>query len=262
MKILALFLVLLTVIVAVFVTISIRDWFSEDGAESEFILDDINTRSRAVKPVYDAEAPSKPSKPSILSDSDQTVILDVPFTSQAPSGHWSDARQEYGCEEASSLMAWHWLRGETLLPAQAEQEIINMSDWQLENYGEFRDRSAADTTQMFKEYFGYSNVSISYNISTQDIKTELDLGNLVIVPVNGQKLKNPYFTPPGPIQHMLVVRGYDDGTREFITNDPGTRSGEAFRYSYQNLSGSLQDYKTGFHEPIDKIMKVMIVVEK
>ena len=33
------------------------------------------------------------------------VLLNVPFTSQAPFGEWSDPRHQDGCEEAAALMA-------------------------------------------------------------------------------------------------------------------------------------------------------------
>ncbi|MBI5913267.1 hypothetical protein HY839_02375 [Candidatus Azambacteria bacterium] len=85
------------------------------------------------------------------------VLLDVPFTVQAPFGGWADARQDYGCEEASILMAMRWVRGETLTPAQAEQEIIAISEFEKERYGDFHDTSAQDTLKVVKAYFGYEN---------------------------------------------------------------------------------------------------------
>ena len=85
-------------------------------------------------------------------------------------------------------------------------------------------------------------------------------GSLVLVPAFGQILGNPYFTPPGPATHMLVIRGYDETTKEFITNDPGTRRGEGYRYSYAALVRAIRDYPTGDHEPVPTLEKRMIVV--
>lgn len=194
--------------------------------------------------------------------SSENVLLDVPFTPQAPFGNWDDVRQQNGCEEAAILMAIRWARGESLTFEEAEREILAISDYEKEKYGHFHDTSAQDTAKLLKDYFGYNGVAMRYNISNEDIKKELAQGNLVIVPVNGQKLGNPYYTPPGPIEHMLVIRGFDDTVQEFIVNDPGTKRGEANRYDYQILENALRDYSSGYHEPITGIQTAMIVVEK
>ena len=40
-----------------------------------------------------------------------------------------------------------------------------------------------------------------------------------------------YYAHPGPVRHMLLIKGYDGERGVFITNDPGTRHGESFEYS-------------------------------
>ncbi|MCH7759451.1 C39 family peptidase, partial [Patescibacteria group bacterium] len=154
------------------------------------------------------------------------------------------------------------VRGEGLTLLQAETEILALVDFEEKTYGYSNDTSAEDTAKLFKSYFNYDLVSLRYGIDYQDIKVELAKGNLIIVPANGTKLGNPYFTPPGPLEHMLVIRGYDDLTQEFITNDPGTKRGEGFRYDYQVLENAIRDYPSGYHEPITRIRKVMIIIEK
>jgi hypothetical protein len=200
--------------------------------------------------------------PPIYQRQSTSVLLDVPFTAQAPLGEWFDPRQDYGCEEASSIMAYQWVSNELFTKLQVKNLIIDMSDWQLELDNNYYDRSAMDTVTMFKEYFNYDQVSLIYDITIDDIKNQLAQGNLVVVPVHGQILNNPFFTPPGPIQHMVVVKGYDDETKEFITNDPGTRRGENFRYSYSTLASALMDYETGHGEPIVDKRTAMIVISK
>lgn len=189
------------------------------------------------------------------------VLFDVPFTAQAVFGNWDDDRQSDGCEEASALMAMRWVDGKPLPLTEAESEIIAMSDFELEKYGYFHDTSAKDTMErIFKDYFKYSGVLVRYDIGTNDIKHELYRGNLVIVPLDGRKLGNPYYTQPGPPAHMLVIRGYDDITGEFITNDPGTKRGEAYRYDYQVLENALADYASGYKEFGSRTETAMIVV--
>ena len=182
----------------------------------------------------------------------------VPFTAQAPRGQWDDPVFQDGCEEASILMAWHWTQGTGIGDASAE--IQHLSDYQLQQYGEFRDRSAADTAQLIRDYFEYHNVAVRKDIDLNDIKATLREGSVAVIPMDGRALNNPHFTPPGPERHMLVVHGYDAATDEFITNDPGTKHGENYRYAADVFYNAIRDYPTGYHEPIESIEKVMIVV--
>lgn len=191
----------------------------------------------------------------------QTILFNVSFTAQAPFGEWQDPRQQNGCEEAAALMAVRWARGTSFNLEQARDEVIKISEWERQTYGLFEDTSARDTIErIFFGYFNYSNVRLAEDITAADIKSELAAGHLVVVPVNGRLLGNPFFTSPGPLEHMLVIKGYDPSTGEFITNDPGTRQGKDFRYQESVLESALQDYPTGFHEPILQVNKVMIVV--
>lgn len=192
----------------------------------------------------------------------QKIVLDVPFTAQAPFGNWADARQDYGCEEAAILMAMYWVYGKDLPLDKAEKEIVAISDFEQENYGDFHDTSTLDTLKVLKAYFKYENAFAKFDIGIEDIKTELASGNIVIVPLDGTKVDNPYYTPPGPAKHKVVIRGYDDDTQEFITNDPGTKRGEGYRYNYQILENAIVDYPTGLNEPVNQIRTAMIVVKK
>ena len=190
----------------------------------------------------------------------QSVLHNVPFTSQAPLAEWNNDVFQYACEEASLLMAMHWIEEKPLSVEEARTEILAMAEFQQSRTGNFHDTSAADTAQLMRDYFGYQEVEVQYNIDTDDIKTELLKGNLVIVPVNGQIVKNPFYTSP-PLAHMLVVVGYDNETKEFIVNDPGTKHGQNFRQTKTILNAGLQDYPTGYRELITQVNKVMIVVK-
>jgi len=79
--------------------------------------------------------------------------------------------------------------------------------------------------RIIKGYFNYANAQFIANISIQDIINILKKHELLIMPTNGQLLSNPYFTPPGPERHNLLINDYDAQTKEFITNDPGTKNG-------------------------------------
>jgi len=194
----------------------------------------------------------------------EVIDLSVPFTSQAPRFAWKDPRQQDGCEEASALMAMAWVKQEEArLPARWEEEIITLADWEQEKYGEHRDVSVEDVIDwIFKDYFSYNLVRSKLIGGAADILSELEAGNLVLAPANGQLLGNPNFTAPGPAHHFLVIKGYDYQTKEFITNDPGTRLGADYHYLADILYGALRAYPTGYHGQYDEIKKMAIIVEK
>lgn len=253
-KLLIILLLVVAAAVIAFVTIA-------DDIEEISLPGDISSSSPS--PTYSPPISSAVSVSFSPTSSENILISGVPFTPQAPSGNWSDERQQDGCEEASALMAVAWSRGETLLPTQSEKTIIAASDYQHQTYGEFHSTNVADTVnRIFKGYFKYNNVITKYDIDKNDIIDELKKGNLVIVPLNGQKLGNPYYTPPGPLEHELVIKGYDSAKDQFVTNDPGTRRGENYRYSARILIDAIYDYPTGHREPVNQIVKAMIVITK
>ncbi|MFH0854699.1 MAG: C39 family peptidase [bacterium] len=196
------------------------------------------------------------------SGENNSILLTIPFTSQAPTADWKDPRQQDSCEEASSLMVIKWIKGEKLTPQEAEIKLAAISEWEKKEYKNFRDTSSKDTMErIIKRYFKYDNAELKQNINLEILKKELLNGNAIIAPMDGQKLKNPYYTAPGPERHMLVIRGYDADKKEFITNDPGTRRGEEYRYNEYHFFSAIRDYPTGYHEPIEKIEKNIIVVK-
>lgn len=227
---------------------------SEDPALPSFATRDTRTKEERPRP--------KPAAPIVLvGELPSSVLHDVPFVPQAPFGDWNDIRQANACEEASSLMAVRWAQGRGLGYREAEDLYLDMSAYQLSEYGFFHDTSVADTAQrILSEYLKYDATEVRYNIGVNDIREALARGNVVIVPTNGRLLDNPYYTPPGPEVHMVVVIGYEDATQQFITNDPGTRSGASLRFSYQNLIGATLDYASGDHEPDPRTTTAMIVV--
>ncbi|MBI4359799.1 MAG: DUF192 domain-containing protein [Candidatus Jacksonbacteria bacterium] len=176
------------------------------------------------------------------------VLADVPFTPQAPFGEWSDPRQEDGCEEASIIMAIAWVNGEKLTREGAKDEILKLAEFQKERNGFFEDTSAEDTSRLMREYYKHESI-VEKETSIDAIKKHLAEGRIVIAPMDGQKLKNPYYTEPGPPRHMVLIIGYDDKTGEFITNDPGTRRGAGYRYQYQRFMDSIRDYPSGKNVP-------------
>nr|ALV85551.1 peptidase C39-like family protein [uncultured bacterium pA1] len=199
--------------------------------------------------------------PVALSDP-KSVANDVAFASQAPLGNWSDRREQEGCEEASAYMAVKWARRETFSLAEAERFIQDVSDWEKATYGHYEDTSAQDTAdRIIKGYLKYGAVETKQEIGVDDVYRALAEGGVVVLPVNGRLLPNPYFTSPGPIRHMILVIGYDAATDQFIVNESGTRHGAGFRYARTDLASALMDYPTGYHETIVPGKTAMVVVK-
>ncbi len=189
------------------------------------------------------------------------LISDVPFTVQAPMGQWQNPIFQDACEEASIIMAVAWVRGDRLTADGVTDTIGILASWQKKVFGHAVDTSIADTARMLKEYYGMTG-AVQTEVTIEDIKRALASDQLVIVPTDGRKLKNPNFTQPGPPRHMLVVLGYDDAAGEFIVNDPGTRKGAGYRYGQDILYDAILDYPTGNHLPVSSTDKVMLVVGK
>lgn len=185
---------------------------------------------------------------------------DVPFVSQAPTGEWAKSEFQNGCEEASALMVHAWREKKVFMKGAAKAELVAMARYQEKKIGQGIDTDAADTARLLlADYLNISDYRLIYDFTLDELKSALVEG-LVIVPTNGRSLSNPNFTLPGPLQHMLVITGYDDAKKEFITNDPGTRKGEGYRYPEQVLFDAIREYPTGKHLSITTERKAMIVV--
>jgi len=176
--------------------------------------------------------------PIELPDLPESAYIDLPFISQSPFATW-DALHEDVCEEASLLMIKYQKENKNnISKTEADQDIKLMVAYEKSNEYE-TSITLEELNQVSKSYLGFSGEVID-NISIDDIKVELANGKPVIVGAAGKTLDNPNFRNGGPNYHMLVIIGYDaDG---FITNDPGTRKGENYRYSYENLYESIHDW--------------------
>lgn len=194
----------------------------------------------------------------------ELVHHSVPFTPQAPLAQWGDPRYQDACEEASIWMASLWAAGderEVIDPVLATRELARLSDVSVDLFDTFVDTSAEDTLWLLRSDLPGVDAQVFESPSIEDLKIALAGGAIIVAPMDGQLLENPYFTVPGPERHMVVLIGYDDATREFITHDPGTRRGANFRYGYENFIISIRDYPTGDVLPITTLEKRVIVVQ-
>lgn len=181
--------------------------------------------------------------------------LDIPFTSQAPFGNWDAAHEEY-CEEASLLMANRFLNNQPITgPADADAAMNAIAAWEVERFGYFESTTAEETAIIAREYLGLEAEVMPFNFVI--IHEALINGRVVIIPAAGRELGNPFFTAPGPIYHMLVIKGWTEDY--IITNDPGTKRGADYVYDPEVLQNAVGDYN---HNDPSNGEKLMVVVGK
>lgn len=199
----------------------------------------------------------KPLEESVK-DLPSTASIDVPFTPQAPFANWSDTFNE-ACEEASLIMVEYFLRQEDLSQNIANSEIIDLVDWQ-KSHGYSEDIDAEELVSVAQTHFErIGTVYYDEEVTLENIKRLIAAGHPVIVPAAGKLLNNPHYRGDGPPYHMLVISGYDE--ENFITQDPGTREGKNYKYSYDTIVNAIHDW-TGDKATIEEGRKAMVVLGK
>jgi hypothetical protein len=189
-----------------------------------------------------------------------SLLLPVPFTPQAPTANWDELHNE-ACEEAAAIMASEYFNGNKAAQLDSnfvEKQISNLTQWQDANFGYHLDTTSAETAKMIEQVYGL-NTKILNNFSEDDLKKELAADNLILISENGQLLKNPFYKQPGPIHHMLLLRGYTE--EEFVTNDSGTKRGLNFTYDFNTLFNAAADWDHSLNT-VDANKKTAIVVWK
>lgn len=238
-------------------------WYSDFSKPKE--------ESSVALPLEPAPEPEEEAAPVVeevvVAEKEESVVpekvipTEVPFLVQAPFGEWVDPIFENACEEASIIMARHWVEGTTLSAEQGKKEILALVEYQKKKFGHSIDTSSKDTKQMLEDAYGIVS-EVRYDVTLTGMKDIVQEGSIFIVPADGRKLGNPHFTQPGPPVHMLLVIGYDAKTKEFIVNDPGTRHGKMYRYAENILYSAIGEYPTGKHVNVDTKKKSAIVVSK
>ena len=207
----------------------------------------------------DQESKNQANKEKEIPDK---IFIKVPFTSQAPLAVWDDVHEE-ACEEASLIMLKYFFSEENLTKEIAEKEIRGLVDFQNKKHGDYRDTTAQETADLFSDFYGKidnsKKLKVVYDFQKNDLKKYLAYGFPIIIPAAGRELGNPYFTAPGPLYHNLVLIGYIGDT--IITNDPGTKRGESYKYDIDVIYNAIHDFP-GKPEDIGQGRKAMIVVEE
>jgi hypothetical protein len=234
----------------------------------------IERTSRPVLPEPVVVPPPPRPEPPVMGTGN--VLLDVPFQPQAPFGQWSQPWQD-ACEEASLVLANRFAHGTTTLSREEmRDEILRLVEFQNGKYGDYKDSDAMRTAEIGREVYGLTLEVREVSPHTKDfgvgvkgdeqrtdgideIKQYIREGKLVVAPMAGRELHNPYFTPPGPLYHMVIIRGFDERSGEFITNDIGTRRGESLRYPYERIWKALHDFPGEKERILEGAKKIIVI---
>lgn len=216
---------------------------SDSGSIVAPIVDNLKTTTGATKR---SEEPQQEPQPEIN--------LDVPFFPQAPDANWDQPWQE-ACEEAASTLAYYYATEKPLTKEVFKKAIQGLVEWENKNFGDYKHTNIAQTAEMIKGYFGYSDFEIISNPTIDQMKEKISKGHIIIAPFAGRQLGNPFYSNGGPLYHMMVIRGYDK--THFITNDVGTKRGENFIYPYNTIMSAMHEWHD---EDIDLGAKKVIVM--
>jgi hypothetical protein len=144
----------------------------------------------------------------------------------------------------------------TLSASYAEEEIEKLTEWQKNNQGYYLSQTSPEVARMIEEVYELKTKIIK-NFTEQQIKEELNQNHLVLLPTNGRLLGNPNYKAPGPIYHMVVIRGYNNG--KIITNDPGTRRGLNYTYDFSTLYKATAEWSHSAHTTDTSIKNAIVV---
>ena len=169
------------------------------------------------------------------------VLLQVPFTTQAPLNNW--AQHQESCEAANLTMLWlYWHRDQSVVidPHTADGYIATIDSWKPQP-----DLNDAMMGQLAETHWGYS-----YRIVPNDPKViaeQLAAGRPLLAEVRTHGLGNPHY--PGysthfeqtgwSVPHFVTIIGYDSAG--VWLNDPGISWGRGYHITYAQLAHAIDD---------------------
>lgn len=166
--------------------------------------------------------------------------LKMSFTSQAPEGNWSEPWYN-DCEEASIVIVDSFYNNRTLTNAIAKKEILRIFAIKEKAFGPSLNEDAEQMVNLINNFLNWK-AQIIENPTIEQIKDEINNNHPVILPVDGRKLNNRYFTTSH--YHVFVISGYDDDKKMFIAQEPGTYHGKNYQYSYAIIEKAMRDYNS------------------
>jgi len=167
------------------------------------------------------------------------VLLQVPFTTQAPLNNW--AQHQESCEAATlTMLVSYWQHSSAVVidPHAADASINQIDKWKSQP-----DLNVTMMGELAEQHFGFA-----YRIVPNDPKViaeQLSAGRPLIAEVRTHALGNPRY--PGysthyeqngySVPHFILIIGYDS-TGVWL-NDPGISWGRGYHISYAQLAHAI-----------------------
>jgi hypothetical protein len=186
------------------------------------------------------------------------VLLQVPFTTQAPLNNW--AQHQESCEAATlTMLVAYWQHNPSVVidPHAADASINQIDRW----------KSQPDLTTTMMGELGAQHFGYTYRIVPNDPKViaeQLAAGRPLIAEVRTHALGNSRY--PGysshyeqngySVPHFILIIGYDS-TGVWL-NDPGISWGRGYHISYAQLAHAIDSLDK--HHPALNQGQVLLVL--
>jgi hypothetical protein len=190
------------------------------------------------QPIQPGESPTAAPSPKALPDH---ILLQVPFTTQAPLGNWA-AHQE-SCEAANlTMIVAYWRHDKSVVidPSQADASIRQIDGWKSQ-----LDLTNTMLGQLAQDHFGFGYQLVPN--TPQVIRERLAAGQPLLAEVRTHGLGNPNY--PGyrdhyeqqgwSVPHFVVIIGYDN--KGVWLNDPGLSKGRGYHITFAQLTHAIDD---------------------
>lgn len=175
-----------------------------------------------------------------------SLVIKVPFTSQAPLGWNNSVHPEYEewCEAAAIFMAGIYYRGDVrdAVPGpEADQRLRQIVAYERQAFPGVLDLPLDSMSKVGSAIYQL-DASIE-PASPDSVRQELAAGHPVILPVMTHGLPGgrpiaPFYSP-GNVYHVILVKGYDIPKGLFYTNDAGFTQGANYAYTWDILSTAM-----------------------
>jgi hypothetical protein len=186
------------------------------------------------------------------------MLLQVPFTTQAPLNNW--AQHQESCEAANlTMLYFYWTnRQDVVIDSHAADNLIN----QIDRWKPAPDLNDTMLGELAQQRFGYA-----YRIVPNDpqvIAEQLSAGRPLLAEVRTHGLGNSHY--PGysshfeqtgwSVPHFVTIIGYDSSG--VWLNDPGISAGRGYHISYAQLAHAIDDLDQ--HHPALSQGQVLLLI--
>jgi uncharacterized protein YvpB len=186
------------------------------------------------------------------------VLLQVPFTTQAPLNNW--ALHQESCEAANlTMLIAYWQHDTSVVidPHLADAQIKQIDGWKPQP-----DLNDTMMGELAQQHWGYAYRLLPN--TQQAIAEQLAAGRPLLAEVRTHGLGNAHY--PGysshfeqqgwSVPHFVLIIGYD-GSGVWL-NDPGISWGRGYHISYAQLAHAIDDLDQ--HHPNLALGQVLLLI--